>query len=98
MNTNCLEGVRCPQCGNQDEFRIEVVAVCKVTDDSAEITGDLEWTDDSWCYCPKCDNEGILGKFRDQDDKQMRLAVPCSICGRTPEEHDDEECRKEYED
>jgi Zn ribbon nucleic-acid-binding protein len=64
MNTNILEGVRCPQCGNEDEFRIEALVVCTVTDDSAEATGDLEWTDESWCLCPRCEHAAKLAEFR----------------------------------
>ncbi len=51
-NTNCLEGIKCPQCGNGAHFRIEAVIVCHVTDDGSEPTGDHHWDKDSFCHCP----------------------------------------------
>ena len=76
-NTNCLEGIRCPQCGNEEEFRIEALVVCKVTDDGAEATGEFDWHDKSWCLCPKCEKEGDLEEFQveDEDGQDISEAV-----------------------
>ena len=38
-NTNCLDGVRCPGCGNQDHFLITATVTARVTDDGAEAGG-----------------------------------------------------------
>jgi hypothetical protein len=38
-NKNCLEGIRCPQCGYEDAFRIEAQIRVYVTDDGTEDEG-----------------------------------------------------------
>lgn len=62
-NTNCLAGMRCPKCGNKDEFRIEVSTIAKVTDDGIELVGDTEWSDKSFCMCPVCEHDGFAADF-----------------------------------
>ena len=43
VNENCLEGIRCPDCGNEAAFYIQSSAVMHVTDDGAECRSDIEW-------------------------------------------------------
>ncbi|MCZ2340456.1 MAG: hypothetical protein LC104_01510 [Bacteroidales bacterium] len=67
-NTNCLEGIRCPQCGNEDRFMIAAKVIVEVTDDGADIASPqygngYEWDDASYCRCPECDREGTLKEF-----------------------------------
>lgn len=62
-NDNCLAGIRCPQCGNEDRFFIDAHVMCEVTDDGAEACGDTEWHGDSFCRCPVCDRHGPLKGF-----------------------------------
>ncbi len=63
-NTNCLEGVRCPACGNEDRFRIVGKALFTVTDEGTDEFGDVEWDDDSFAECPDCGRDGPLKEFR----------------------------------
>jgi hypothetical protein len=63
-NTNCLEGIRCPKCGQEDEFRIACTMVCTVIDDGTEKIGDIEWDENSWCLCPRCEKDGKLKDFQ----------------------------------
>ena len=64
-NTNCLAGIKCPQCGYEDKFRIECHVVMTVTDEGTEdIAGDVEWQDESWCVCANCERQGELRSFR----------------------------------
>lgn len=67
-NFNCLAGLRCPKCGNEDRLLIEALVTCSVTDDGAEPAGDMEWNEKSWCVCPRCDEEGELSKFRVEEE------------------------------
>jgi hypothetical protein len=67
-NTNCLEGIRCPQCGNVDRFMIAANVMAEVTDDGADVASPLfgngfEWDDSSFTRCPQCDTQGPLKKF-----------------------------------
>jgi hypothetical protein len=63
-NDNCLDGIRCPGCGNEDAFYIQSSAVMYVTDDGAECRSDIEWDDDSHTQCVQCERTGKLAGFR----------------------------------
>ena len=63
-NTNCLEGIKCPACGNEDRFRIAGRTLFTVTDEGTEDYGDSEWDDDSYAECTECYRHGTLKDFR----------------------------------
>jgi Zn ribbon nucleic-acid-binding protein len=63
-NTNCLEGVRCPVCANEDTFFIEIRALATLTDAGVEESDDHEWDDTGYTQCPECREEGTLAHFR----------------------------------
>ena len=63
-NSNCLQGIACPQCGNDAMISIEVWTLAVVTDDGAETYGDMQWNSDSYAECPDCEHCGTLGEFR----------------------------------
>jgi hypothetical protein len=51
-NTNCLEGVRCPKCGHEDDFHIEAMVRLHVIDSGTEdLGGGHFWDDDSDRMC-----------------------------------------------
>jgi hypothetical protein len=67
MNTNVLEGLRCPKCGYEDKFSIQAYVTVIVTDDGAvDDGGDHEWNDDSPCQCwgADCDFFGYVRDLR----------------------------------
>lgn len=66
-NTNCLEGIRCPACGQEDRFKITALITCVVTDSGSEPVGDHEWDDESGTHCPECGFTGKLKGFRKQN-------------------------------
>ena len=70
-NTNCLEDIKCPECGNDSEFRIESTGIATVTDDGADITGDLFWDENSFAHCPRCEREGKVADFREGQSDHM---------------------------
>jgi hypothetical protein len=53
-NTNCLDGMQCPQCKSFEPFKIAVNTVMKVFDNGTDDHGDTEWDDDSYCECGEC--------------------------------------------
>jgi hypothetical protein len=64
-NTNCLEGIRCPHCGDEDAFRIEAQVTVYVTDEGTEDQGgDYAWEDESPCQCAACKHGGTIKDFR----------------------------------
>lgn len=73
-NTNCLEGVACPNCGQDERFEISARVWATVTDDGTEDQGgDYEWTDADPCVCTKCDFRGVLGQFSEAGRAKLRL-------------------------
>jgi hypothetical protein len=67
-NTNCLEGIRCPKCGQEDRFMIAANIIAEVTDDGADVASPhygngFEWDEESYCRCPECNLEGKVKDF-----------------------------------
>ena len=69
-NDNCLEGVRCPRCGNEDRLFIRASILAEVTDDGADIARDtdIDWSDASATRCPDCGETGTLAHFQTKED------------------------------
>lgn len=63
-NTNCLQGLRCPECGQGEHLKIAAMVTCHVTDEGSEAIGDHDWGFDSHTECPDCGFEGKLRAFR----------------------------------
>jgi hypothetical protein len=64
INTNCLEGMHCPKCDNDNRFDISAVILMRVTDDGTEDLGvGHEWDDESFCACPECQHTGTVKDF-----------------------------------
>lgn len=73
-SVNCLEGIRCPNCGQADRLFITATIRADVTDDGADIAdgSGMHWDDASLAICPECDMDGPLAEFRIAD---------CPVCG-----------------
>jgi rubredoxin len=61
MNTNCLEGYKCPSCGREDKLLVYASMWVAVMDDgtdphddSLDMKGGTEYDDDSNAECPGC--------------------------------------------
>lgn len=64
-NENVLEGMACPACGQEDEFRVVAETTVTLTDDGSEdACGSTHtWGDESWTLCPACETEGPWESF-----------------------------------
>lgn len=64
--TGCLEGMRCPGCGQTEEFLIVASSWFTVLADGTSEFGDVEWEDTSRCRCSndECSWEGTVGEAR----------------------------------
>ena len=62
-NTNCLANIKCPDCGNEESFRIAATTIVTVTDDGTDDPGNMEWDDDSYAECSGCHQHGTLKDF-----------------------------------
>lgn len=68
-NTNCLKGVRCPSCGQEDAFQITARVSVLVTDDGTEDSGgDYERDHDAPTRCIDCGKCGPLSDFTTGED------------------------------
>lgn len=63
-NSNCLEGLSCPECGQEDRLNIAVTAWASVTDEGTEDFRSVEWDEESACGCPECGFSGKVSDFR----------------------------------
>ena len=65
-NTNCLKGIKCPDCGNEGRFLIDAMILADVTDDGADYSDgcEMSWDDASMTRCPDCERDGPLSDFR----------------------------------
>lgn len=59
-NTNCLENMACPQCGQREQFCIQVTTLATVVDNGIMDTGDNSWDDDSYAQCDECGWTGTV--------------------------------------
>jgi hypothetical protein len=63
-NTNCLEGMKCPQCKSEEPFRIHCTVIVLMEDyGSMEDLSGSEWDRDSLCECESCDYAGTVEDF-----------------------------------
>ena len=67
MNSNCLEGIACPQCESEGPFDITATTVATMYDDGCEQTTDIEWEDTSSCVCRSCKHAATVAAFRRSD-------------------------------
>jgi hypothetical protein len=75
-NTNCLEGVRCPQCGYEDGFYISTLVELYVADDGPKDQGgDHEWEAGSPCRCGSCGHQATVRDFRIENQEALRLQL-----------------------
>jgi hypothetical protein len=63
-NENYLEGIKCPNCGQEECFDINALITCRVTDEGSNPVGDHYWDQTSFTYCPACDYQGALKHFQ----------------------------------
>lgn len=76
-NENCLEGVACPNCGQEHRFHIAAMVMVEVTDNGTEdMGGAYEWDDSNTCQCadPNCDYTGSLREFTIDNWPEEKLA------------------------
>jgi hypothetical protein len=82
-NTNCLEGVKCPKCGQEDLFKIGASVIVDVSDDGTEDQGgDYESDQAAFCQCCECDHAGQLADFTIENWNKKE---PKKKAGQAPE-------------
>ena len=78
-NNNCLKGMACPECKQDDRINVAYTATTTVYDDGTEESGwhsGMEWGDDSVADCPECSFSGYWSDFyKDEDTDREILSV-----------------------
>lgn len=62
-NENCLTDIACRECGNRDQFRIEMKSTFTLRDDGTDSHEDTEWGRSNFCQCSQCQHEGKVRDF-----------------------------------
>ncbi len=62
-NDNCLTNIACPECGNRNQFRIEMKSVFTLRDDGTDGYEDADWGQNAYCQCGECQHEGKVRDF-----------------------------------
>lgn len=68
-NNNCLEGMCCPECNQEDCFDISVQTWARMRDDGVEDYQGCEYDKNSACFCPECGFAGKVSDFMKPEDK-----------------------------
>jgi hypothetical protein len=63
-NDNCLYDIECPVCAHYSEFKIEIRAMVRITDEGTSDMYDSDWTDESFILCTNCNYHGAVREFR----------------------------------
>lgn len=65
MNTNCLEGKKCPKCGSAGPFRVSALVWILLCDNGADDAEDpaIEYDGASPAICDACGYWGQFGEF-----------------------------------
>lgn len=93
-NSNCLDGMCCPDCGNEDELLIAATMFVSVKDDGtdpyASSVGDYsqDWDDTSTCRCPECNHVGTVGEFKGKDPEDVLIENSEPVSGRRDDVND----------
>lgn len=84
-NTNCLDGMKCPKCGDEGPFVMTVTCTAEVHDDGIDRTFDHSWEDDGVCRCTNADCRYIgkvvefrLKSLNEKEESRER----CGACGK----------------
>lgn len=87
MNTNCLAGMRCPKCGQEDQINVAAKIWTSVidngTDDDLQDDHNVEYDEDSEAACPdpECGFTGTWGDFQIKEPIEVWTAVVLSESG-----------------
>lgn len=66
VNSNCLDGIQCPHCLNEDSFKIAACSWFRVYDSGTDDYEDVEWDESSGIKCLECNRVGTVGEYTTQ--------------------------------
>lgn len=80
-NTNCLKGIRCPKCLQEDQFQVEGTCMFDVTDQGSEANGDHEWDGTSVTTCVECGHTANMSDFEIENQEPLSRCQNCEWLG-----------------
>ena len=63
-NDNYLAGVKCPKCKSSGPFTLRIKCLTIATDDGLGDITDIDWNDESYCFCADCGYSAKFGAFK----------------------------------
>ena len=83
MNNNCLEGIKCPKCGSEGPFIVEVrVQVLMHDEGSEDCNSDNHWDGNSYMRCYMCDADGLAKDFNTTTTQEQDHESESQVCLR----------------
>ena len=73
-NEHLLAGLCCPECGSPEPLVIYVSCWATLRDTHVRRTEDMEWSEDSACYCDICGWQGRVSDFTEEEDRDVAEA------------------------
>ena len=70
MNDNCLKGIRCPKCKQEDEFLIYASSWFEFTDEGASEFWNVDYNGDAPIRCSKCGERGTVAGFTVKEEER----------------------------
>lgn len=64
-NNNCLDSLKCPECGALEPFQISSLCQAVWTDDGVGDTFEFEYDSDGYIICLSCSHGGQVQEFED---------------------------------
>lgn len=64
LNSNCLEGMRCPRCKSLGPFKIACTVLATFSDEGGEDHEGHDWGNQSYCECVDCRHESTVADFQ----------------------------------
>lgn len=77
MNSNVLEGWKCPKCGATERFEVASKCWAIVVDDGIEESVEHEWSNDSPVRCTACDHGGTVLDFNPPPNLRKPPVLKC---------------------
>jgi hypothetical protein len=71
--------MQCPNCDYLDSFDIVGTSSFRMFDDGSESHGDIDFDEDSPCYCPQCHHQGVVKDFKQKTGPRQTLGEAIEI-------------------
>lgn len=87
INTNCLQGMKCPKCASPGPFSLSTMCTMTWSDDGTEDDGgNMDFNPEGMGQCHECDYVGDLKEFDAEKRYVERGGSVCMYCDAEDED------------